>query len=132
MTVQVCTVAVKQLPEISCGKQAQLFFDELGSCMSIGHACIVLDFSQVRQIDRSAIYLLLSCLENALKHDGDVKLASTPSGARAILEFTGVVRLFECFETNAEAVSSFRRLSVNAASSVYVPFRSHRAPENAA
>jgi anti-anti-sigma regulatory factor len=100
--------------------------------MSIGNACIVLDCSQVRQIDKAAIYLLLSCLENALKRDGDVKLASIHSGARAILEFTGVARLFECFETNAEAVCSFRRLSVNAASGAYVPFSSHRDPENAA
>jgi hypothetical protein len=83
-------------------------------------------------MDRAAVYLLLCCLEEAMKCDGDVKLAATSSEAMAILEFAGVSPLFESFYTIAEAVSSFRRLLADSTSNAYVPFSSHRAPQNAA
>jgi hypothetical protein len=55
-----------------------------------------------------------------------------PAEARAILKLTGVDRVFESFDTNAEAIISFRRLPVDLNSKVDVPFGSHWAPENAA
>jgi anti-anti-sigma regulatory factor len=64
------------------------------------------------QMDRPSIKLLLCCLEEAIKRNGDVKLAAVPAGARSTLELTGVDRLFEIFDTNVDAVNSFRRLTV--------------------
>ena len=75
---------------------------------------IVLDCSKVCQIAIPAIYLLLCCLEEAMKRNGDVKLASMPFETTALLELTGVARLFERYDTNAEAISSFRRLPAEA------------------
>ena len=77
--------------------------------MNIDRPCIVLDCSQVRQMNRSAIHLLLCCLEEAMKRNGDVKLAGITAGSGRLLERTGVDRLFEMFDTNVEAVNSFRR-----------------------
>jgi hypothetical protein len=37
-----------------------------------------------------------------------------PSEITAILELTGVARLFERYDTNAEAMNSFRRLPAEA------------------
>jgi anti-anti-sigma regulatory factor len=67
-------------------------------------------------LDRPAIQLLLCCLEEAIKRNGDVKLAAVPPGARSALKLTGVDRLFEMFDTNAEAVNSFRGLSAESMS----------------
>jgi anti-anti-sigma regulatory factor len=92
---------------------------------------IVLDLSKAGVMDRSAIYLLLCCLEEAIKRNGDVRLAAIPLGTRAGLELTGVDRLFEIFGTNAEAVNSFRRLPADEASHAYVHGSSHRASEEA-
>ena len=89
---------------------------------------IVLDLSKAGVMDRSAIYLLLCCLEEAIKRNGDVRLAAIPLGTRAGLELTGVDRLFEIF---AEAVNSFRRLPADEASHAYVHGSSHRASEEA-
>jgi len=44
-----------------------------------------------------------------MKRNGDVKLASIPPGATAILELTRVDRLFEAFESAADAVNSFHQ-----------------------
>ena len=95
--------------------------------------CIVLDCSRILQMDVPAIKLLLDCLEDAMKHNGDIKLAAMREKARAMLQITGVDRLFEMFDTDTEAVNSFRRLSFPAALQDPAPSgTSHLAAENAA
>jgi anti-anti-sigma regulatory factor len=117
MAVRSCEVTVSQSPANLNGVAARHFFHEVDSFMTSGRAFIVLDFSQVRQLDRNAIYLLLCCLEEAIKCDGNVKLAAVSPQARIVLDAKGLNRLFESFETNADAVSSFSRRSHYGASS---------------
>jgi len=93
---------------------------------------IVLDCSKIDQVDKPSIQLLLCCLEEAIKRNGDVRLAAVPAGARATLKLTGVDRIFEIFDTNADAVNSFQRLSVNTASQLIVLGTSQPDSENAA
>jgi anti-anti-sigma regulatory factor len=110
MTVRSCEVVVSQAPANLSRAAAQHFFEEVESSMTLGRAFIVLDFSQVRQVDTDAIYLLLCCLEEAIKCDGNVKLSAVSSEARIALEANGLSGLFDSFETNTDAVSSFSRL----------------------
>jgi len=132
MTFRIRAVAVKQLPESMNAKQGRLFFSELESSMNADRPCLVLDCSRVRKMDRSAVHLLLCCLEEALKRNGDVKLAGVPAGATAVLEFTGIDRLFEVFDTNDDAVSSFSQPPIETVSHVGVAHSSHRTAESAA
>jgi anti-sigma B factor antagonist len=69
---------------------------------------LVLDCSSVREMDNATIHLLLSCLEEAMKRNGDAKLAAVSKDAHAALDAIGVSRLFEIYETAAEATQSFR------------------------
>lgn len=131
MINQAGTAVVKQLPGTLSLKQQRLFFAEVESCFNVDRPCIVLDCSKVRQMDRSAIHLLLCCLEEAMKRNGDVKLAGISAELVALLEVTGANRLFEVFDTSAEAVISFRQLNVGADMNVYMSGRSHRGPESA-
>jgi anti-anti-sigma factor len=132
MTNRVCAVKVEQLPETLSVRQGRLFLGELEASINVDRPSIVLDCSKLRRMDRPAIKLLLCCLEEAMKRNGDVKLAAVPQEARPILERTGVDRLFEIFDTNAEAVSSFSRIPADGPLNEYVSFGSHPAPENAA
>ena len=93
-------------------RRGRLFFKELESRMNVGRPCMVLDCSRVRELDRFAIHMLLCCLEEAMKRDGDVKLAAVSPAARATLELTRVDRLFEIYDTETEAVNSFFRPNV--------------------
>src|SRR5690349_4895665 len=68
-------VVVKQLPEKLSAEQGQIFLREVEQYMSVQRPRIVLDCSQVRQLDSAGIQLLLRCLEKAMKRNGDVKLA---------------------------------------------------------
>jgi anti-sigma B factor antagonist len=88
-------------------KRGRLFFKELESRMNIERPCVVLDCSGVRQMDQFAIHMLLCCLEEAMKRDGDVKLAAVTASAQEALAATRVDRLFEIYDTETEAVNSF-------------------------
>jgi anti-sigma B factor antagonist len=132
MTHRMHSVAVKQLPEIvNAGHESQ-FFRELESCMNVDRPRIVLDCSGVRQMDRFALHLLLCCLEEAMKRNGDVKLAAVSEEARAVFGLTGIDRLFEIFPTSTEAAKSFRQHSLDFAGSGSVPHDKEQPSGNAA
>jgi len=132
MTPRHRAVAVKQLPETFDAQQGRRFFSELESSMNVDRPSLVLDCSRVRLMDTSAVHLLLCCLEEAMKRNGDVKLAAVPAGATAVLELSGIDRLFEIYDTPAEAVSSFRRLPLDLAAMMSLGSSSPRPSENAA
>jgi anti-sigma B factor antagonist len=105
-------VSVKQLPEKLSVKQGRNFFREVEPHLQSDRPRVVLDCSKVRQLDSAGIHVLLRVLEEAMKRNGDVKLASIPPGAAAILELTRVSRLFETFDNTTDAVNSFHQFPI--------------------
>jgi len=65
-------------------------------------------------LDSAGIEMLLRCMEEAMKRNGDVKLAAVSPQVTVILELTRVDRLFEIFENPSDAVESFHRFPVQA------------------
>ncbi len=110
MTTGLRAVAVKKLPEVLSVKDKLTFLHEVGSVLSGNRPRLVLDCSSIRECDSSVIHLLLHCLEEAMKRNGDVKLAAVPRYAAIMLVTTGVAGLFETFDTTEEAVNSFHRV----------------------
>lgn len=108
------TAVVTQLPERVGLSQVQPLFRELAPLLDGDRPCLVFDFSEVRHLDSAGIDMLLRCMEEAMKRNGDVKLAAVSPQIAAILELTRVDRLFETFESPADAVESFHRFPVQA------------------
>jgi anti-anti-sigma factor len=100
-------VVVKQLPEKLSVEQGRRFFLEVEPCLMGDRPRMVLDCSQLRHLDSAGIQVLLHCLEEAMKRNGDVKLAAIPPAAAEILALTGVDQLFEAFDNTFDAVNSF-------------------------
>jgi anti-anti-sigma factor len=100
-------VAVQQLPEQLSVKQGRGFFRDVESCLNVDRPRVVLDCSKVQLLDAAGVRVLLSCLEAAMKRNGDVKLAVIPPGAAAVLELARVDHIFEIFDSTADAVNSF-------------------------
>ena len=124
------TVTVKKLPETLGLKQRKDFFREIENCMNVDRPRIVLDCTLIRQPNRALVHLLLRCLEEAMKRNGDVKLVSASSKAKAVLENSGVIRLFDTFDTTAEAVNSFNHVSVYMVPQALMAERSSQESEN--
>jgi anti-anti-sigma factor len=111
-------VTVKQLPETLDGNSERLFLRELEMAFSQEKPAIVIDCSQVRHMDNTAIHLLLSCLEEALKRNGDVRLAGVSSEAYESFAHTRVDQLFRIFDNIETAAESFQRRTASILSPV--------------
>ncbi len=132
MRFRPCAITVTQLPEILNIKEARSFFRELESRMNIDRPCIVLDCSKVREMDRFAMHLLLCCLEEAIKRDGDVKLVNVGKDALEELKMMRLDRLFEIYEAESDAVNSFYRPRAERAAYGRMPRGPEQVSENAA
>jgi len=111
-------VIVRQLPVIRDVKDSQAFLAELAADLESDRPCLVLDCSGVRQLNSAGVDLLLRCIEETMKRNGDVKLAAVPAETALILEMTRVDRLFEIFENCSDAVESFHRFSARSLQSL--------------
>jgi anti-sigma B factor antagonist len=107
------SVLVKQFPDCM-DEQFADSFRELQSHMEGDRPYIVFDFAGMRTLDSAGIEFLLMCMEESMKRNGDVKLASVSPELAAILKMTRVDRLFEIFENCNDAVESFHRFSPDA------------------
>ena len=108
------TAVVKQLPERVGLSQVQQLSRDLDLLLDGDRPWLVLDCSEVRHLDSAGIEMLLRCMEQAMKRNGDVKLAAVSPQVAVILELTRVDRLFEMFANPADAVESFHRFPVQA------------------
>ena len=108
-------VVVMQVPENLNAGAIPHFLEELGPLLESNRPRIVLDCSQVRSIDSAGVETLLECVEEALKRDGDLKLAALSPESEVILELMRVARVFEVFQNSEEAVRSFNAVPADAA-----------------
>jgi anti-sigma B factor antagonist len=107
-------VVVKRMPERMNLKQARKFWKEVQPFLNSDRPQVVFDMSQVRHLDAAGIDMLLECMREAVKRDGDVKLAALSAQSAVVLELTRTGRLFEIYETSTAAVKSFSSFLPNA------------------
>jgi anti-anti-sigma factor len=103
------SVIVKRIPEWLNHRQARLFWREIQPIVTADRPQIVFDMSQVRQLDAAGVDVLLKCMGEVMKRDGDLKLAAVSPEACVILEMTRTDRFFEMYESSSDAVRSFTR-----------------------
>jgi anti-sigma B factor antagonist len=107
-------VVVKRMPERVNGRTARDFLRDVRPFLIVDRPQIVFDLSQVRQLDSAGVEMLLRCMSEAHKRDGDVKLASLSDQSAVVLELTRTERLFEIYDTSTDAVRSFSGFLPNA------------------
>jgi len=107
-------VVVMQVPEMLNVEEVHNFMQELGPLLDSNRPRVVLDCSQVCTMESAGVEMLLRCLEEVLKRDGDLKLAALSPEAEVILELMRVARVFETFQTCEDAVRSFQAIPADA------------------
>ncbi|MGA7291940.1 MAG: STAS domain-containing protein [Terriglobales bacterium] len=107
-------VIVLEVPERLNQADAEAFLGELRPFLESDHPRIVLDCSQVRYVDSVGIELLFRCVQQAMKHDGDLRLAAVSPTSGVILELLRVDCGLQMFENMEDAVQSFHPFSSDA------------------
>src|SRR5437764_2294596 len=107
------------MPERMNLKQARSVYQEVQPFLNSARPQVVFDMSQVRELDSAGVDVLLQCMRQVIKHDGDLKLAALSRPAAVVLELTRTGRLFEIYESSTAAVKSFSSFLPNALKHFY-------------
>lgn len=108
MSIKERSVTVHQVPmQVSSTSQSELL-NRLQMDAETGTPRLVLDCSKIWEMDQPIIELLLSCLEEVMMHNGDVRLAMLRPDGYAALRLCGVDKLFEVYPTIQSAIESFQ------------------------
>ncbi len=102
-------VIVKRMPDRLNQRQARMFLRDIQPLLNTDRPQLVFDCSLIRQMDAAGVDMLLHCMAEVMKRDGELKLAAVSPHAAVVLELTRTDRLFEVFETSGDAVRSFYR-----------------------
>ena len=108
MLIHMRAVTVHEVPAQVTAAEERAFLRNLQPFVETERPRLVLDCSRITRMDKNTAHLLLSCLEEAMKRNGDVKLASLSSETTASLHLAGLRRLFEIYPTTTDAVRSFQ------------------------
>lgn len=107
-------VVVKRMPEKVNQRESRKFLSDVQPFLNADRPQLVFDLSLVRQLDAAGVEMLLHCVSEVMKRDGDLKLASLSPQAAMVLELTRTDRLFEIYENSTEAARSFSGFLPNA------------------
>jgi len=125
-------VTIEQLPEITSKDQGRRFLGRVQDRMSDRRPGLVLDCSGLSHMDEPVLHLLLSCLEEAMKRNGDARLAAVTPSAEVTLKLIGADRLFQIFPSNTDAVNSFHQPPAGLGPIEYLLDEDSQISENAA
>jgi anti-anti-sigma factor len=123
---------IEQLSEITSEDQGRRFLRKIQERMSDKRPGLVLDCSRLSQMDKPVLNLLLCCLEEAMKRNGDARLVAVSPSAQVMLKLIGADRLFQIYASNADAVNSFHQRTSDTGAIDYLQDEDGQISQNAA
>jgi anti-sigma B factor antagonist len=81
--------------------------EQVSNLIAEGHKNIVLNLGNLSYMDSAGLGEMVACHSTATKNNGMVKLANTTARMRDLLAITKLVTVFDSYDTEAQAVSSF-------------------------
>jgi anti-anti-sigma factor len=102
------------MPQKVNQREARKFLEDVQPFLKSDRPQLVFDLSLVEQLDAAGVEMLLHCVSEVMKRDGDLKLASLSKQASIMLELTRTDRLFEIYNNSTEAARSFSGFLPNA------------------
>lgn len=85
-----------------------LFRNAVAEQLFAGHGQLVVNLSQVTQVDTSGLTALVTAHLTATKRGGALRLANPIKRIRELLDITRLNTLFVVFDSDDEAIASFR------------------------
>jgi anti-sigma B factor antagonist len=94
------------------GDSDDLLRDKVNSLVQQGEKHILVNLSQVPYMDSSGIGELVGCYTTATRRGGALKLVGLTKRISDLLAITKLLTVFDSYETEKEAVASFRPVGV--------------------
>lgn len=87
----------------------RLFAQEINRLLAAGQTQIVVDFHDVSCLDSGGVGTLVAKLLSARRRGGDVRLMRLTDRTQRVLAITRLLGVFQVFDSEEEAIRSFRR-----------------------
>ena len=98
---------IKLEGKITIGAGDSQLREVIGNALSAGKTNLLLDMSGVTTIDSSGIGELVGSYTTVTNRSGKLKLLHLPAKLNELLHVTQLITVFEVYENEAEALSSF-------------------------
>lgn len=93
---------------LTLGESVDRMSQTVNDLFNAGETCLVVDLGDVSMVDSSGIGVLVRSLTAAKQRAGSLKLLNPSKFAVQTLRMTGLLNLFEVFDNEEQAVTSFR------------------------
>jgi anti-sigma B factor antagonist len=106
-------VIVKVVGDITLGKGADVMLkDKINSLLQQGHQKILLDLGSVAYVDSAGLGQLVQLHATTTRQHATLRLLNVTKRLHDLLVVTRLLTVFDTFENEAEAVSSFKDSAV--------------------
>lgn len=99
---------IKLRGDLKIGPPVDTFRQAIDDSLTAGDARIVIDLQDVPMIDSSGIGVLVRSLTSAKSRGGDLRLVNPSRLAIQTLKIVGLLKLFQVFHAEQEALASFQ------------------------
>jgi len=86
-----------------------VFRDAVNGLVDRGRTQVLLNMAEAPQIDSTGLGVLASKYVTLRRRDGQLKLCNISARTRRLLETMKLLKVFEVFDTEADAIASFGR-----------------------
>ena len=99
-------LVVDVVGELTVGSGTERLLDTVRRHVAAGRTLLLVNMSRCKRVDSSGLGELVTCLVTATRHDATFRLTSVPQQIRGVMKLTNVLKAFELFETDEEAVKA--------------------------
>lgn len=97
-------LAIDVIGELTVGGGHEVLLEKVRQQLEAGRRLLVINLSQCRRADSAGLGELVTCLVTAARHDAALRLANIPQPIRGLMKMTNLLKAFEVFETEEEAL----------------------------
>ncbi|HLK04515.1 MAG TPA: STAS domain-containing protein [Candidatus Acidoferrum sp.] len=94
---------------IVLGEESSVLREAVKNLMDAGKKKVVLDMSNVTYIDSAGLGILVSSYVSAKTQGALIRLCALGHKFREVLQLTRLLTIFEVYDTQADAIASFRQ-----------------------
>jgi anti-sigma B factor antagonist len=96
--------AIDVIGELTVGGGHEVLLETVRKQLEAGRTLLVINLSECRRADSAGLGELVTCLVTAVRHDATLRLANIPQPMRGLMKMTNLLKAFEIFETEEEAL----------------------------
>lgn len=99
-------VALDVIGELTVGGGHEVLLETVRKQLEANRRLVIVNLSACRRADSAGLGELVTCLVTAVRHGATLRLANIPQTMRGLMKMTNLLKAFEIFQTEEEALKA--------------------------